>query len=283
MSRSLSSTSILQRKVPLTSDQYPRMKRGSFSKVCPDDVAFVESVLQDRVFTDSDDLKAANTDWLRICRVVFKALNGLPPDNTNDMVVLYKPVHTCLLSGQTLRQAPVSQKYYSSQRQQDEVSEILKYCNEHNLAVVPQGVFDEIIISSSLINSVIEFSPLQVKGKLCNFDNCDIVVVRIYLVGIIISLFLHKVTAVVFVCYNCIIIVFFTGILTCQAGCILENLNLYVQKEGSTMPLDLGAKGSSYIGGNLANNTGEKRFPVYGPLHGSTLGIEAVSISKDVK
>lgn len=200
MTRSLSFSRVLQREVPLTSDQYPSIKRGSFSQVRPDDVAFFESLLPGRVVTDSDDLETANTDWMRICRGQSK--------------LILKPKTT------------------------DEVSTLLKYCNEHNLAVVPQGgntglvggsvpVFDEIIISTSLMNQVIEFNSLS-------------------------------------------------GILTCQAGCILENLELFVQKEGFTMPLDLGAKGSCHIGGNVATNAGGIRFLRYGSLHGSTLGVEAV-------
>jgi len=40
--------------------------------------------------------------------------------------------------------------------------------------------------------------------------------------------------------------------------------------------LDLGAKGSCFIGGNLATNAGGLRLLRYGSLHGSTLGLEAV-------
>ena len=43
------------------------------------------------------------------------------------------------------------------------------------------------------------------------------------------------------------------------------------------MPLDLGAKGSCHIGGNLATNAGGLRLLRYGSLHGSVLGLEAVS------
>ena len=43
------------------------------------------------------------------------------------------------------------------------------------------------------------------------------------------------------------------------------------------MPLDLGAKGSCHIGGNLATNAGGIRLLRYGSLHGSVLGLEAVS------
>ena len=46
------------------------------------------------------------------------------------------------------------------------------------------------------------------------------------------------------------------------------------------MPLDLGAKGSCHIGGNLATNAGGVRLLRYGSLHGSVLGLEAVSRKK---
>ena len=69
-----------------------------------------------------------------------------------------------------------------------------------------------------------------------------------------------------------------TGILVCQAGCILGNLDNYVNDHGFTMPLDLGAKGSCHIGGNLATNAGGVRLLRYGSLHGSVLGLEAVSL-----
>lgn len=42
------------------------------------------------------------------------------------------------------------------------------------------------------------------------------------------------------------------------------------------MPLDLGAKGSCHIGGNLATNAGGLRLLRYGSLRGTVLGLEAV-------
>ncbi|XP_002732875.2 D-2-hydroxyglutarate dehydrogenase, mitochondrial-like [Saccoglossus kowalevskii] len=42
------------------------------------------------------------------------------------------------------------------------------------------------------------------------------------------------------------------------------------------MPLDLGAKGSCHIGGNVSTNAGGIRLLRYGSLHGSVLGVEAV-------
>jgi D-2-hydroxyglutarate dehydrogenase len=42
------------------------------------------------------------------------------------------------------------------------------------------------------------------------------------------------------------------------------------------MPLDLGAKGSCQIGGNVSTNAGGLRLVRYGSLHGSVLGLEVV-------
>ena len=67
-----------------------------------------------------------------------------------------------------------------------------------------------------------------------------------------------------------------SGTLLCQAGCTLGNLDNYVSEHNLTMPLDLGAKGSCHIGGNLATNAGGLRLLRYGSLHGSVLGLETV-------
>ena len=42
------------------------------------------------------------------------------------------------------------------------------------------------------------------------------------------------------------------------------------------MPVDLGAKGSCHIGGNVATNAGGLRLLRYGSLHGTVLGLEVV-------
>lgn len=47
------------------------------------------------------------------------------------------------------------------------------------------------------------------------------------------------------------------GMLTCQAGCVLEQLDNHVGEHGHIMPLDLGAKGSCQIGGNVSTNAGQ--------------------------
>lgn len=70
--------------------------------------------------------------------------------------------------------------------------------------------------------------------------------------------------------------VIFTGILTCQAGCVLESLSQYVEERDFIMPLDLGAKGSCHIGGNVSTNAGGLRLLRYGSLRGTVLGLEVV-------
>ena len=119
-----------------------------------------------------------------------------------------------------------------------QVSSILKYCNHNRLAVVPQGgntglvggsnpVFDEVIVSTSLMNKVEEIDPVS-------------------------------------------------GILVAQAGCVLEELNRTLEEHKLMMPLDLGAKGSCQLGGNLSTNAGGLRLLRYGSLRGTVLGVEAV-------
>lgn len=120
----------------------------------------------------------------------------------------------------------------------DEVSAILRHCNDRKLAVCPQGgntglvggsvpVFDEIILCTQLMDQI---------------EHIDRV----------------------------------SGILTCQSGCVLEKLDEKATEVGLCMPLDLGAKGSCHIGGNVSTNAGGLRLLRYGNLHGSVLGVEAV-------
>jgi len=67
-----------------------------------------------------------------------------------------------------------------------------------------------------------------------------------------------------------------SGVLTLDAGVILENADTYLAERGYLFPLDLGAKGSCCVGGNVATNAGGLRLLRYGSLHGSVLGLEVV-------
>ena len=53
-----------------------------------------------------------------------------------------------------------------------------------------------------------------------------------------------------------------SGVVRCQAGCVLEALDQHVEDYGLMMPLDLGAKGSCQIGGNVSTNAG-KSFKLF--------------------
>ncbi|XP_015443341.1 D-2-hydroxyglutarate dehydrogenase, mitochondrial [Pteropus alecto] len=197
--RGSSSTSSRAPEVVLTHERYP-VQRLPFSVVSEEDRAAFERMVPGRVIMDPEELEASNVDWLRSMRGCSK--------------VLLRP------------------------RTSEEVSHILRYCHERNLAVNTQGgntgmvggsvpVFDEIILSTALMNQVISFHDMS-------------------------------------------------GTLVCQAGCVLEELSRHVEERGFVMPLDLGAKGTCHIGGNLATNAGGLRFLRYGSLRGTVLGLEAV-------
>ncbi|KAM3834438.1 D-2-hydroxyglutarate dehydrogenase, mitochondrial isoform 2-T2 [Vipera latastei] len=197
--RNLHTSQLHLQEVMLTCERYG-VERLPFAHPADSDLTFFEHLLPGRVITDAEELKPFNVDWL-------KSVRGCS-------TILLKPRTTM------------------------EVSQILKYCNEKNLAVNPQGgntglvggsvpVFDEIILSTGLMNQIISFDHIS-------------------------------------------------GILICQAGCILENLNQYLESKGFVMPLDLGAKGSCHIGGNVATNAGGLRLLRYGSLRGTVLGLEVV-------
>ncbi|TPX09068.1 uncharacterized protein E0L32_001670 [Thyridium curvatum] len=192
----------------LTANNYPDLKRNpNFAQVTPEDVKFFQDLLGsasaviDGVTADaSDDLSPFNGDWMNKYRGQSR--------------LLLKPATT------------------------EEVSKILKYCNDRKLAVVPQGgntglvggsvpVFDEIILNLSRMNRIESFDERS-------------------------------------------------GVLVADAGVILEVADQYLAERNHLFPLDLGAKGSCHIGGNIATNAGGLRLLRYGSLHGSVLGLEAV-------
>ncbi|KAH8702031.1 actin interacting protein 2 [Talaromyces proteolyticus] len=211
-SRPFSITSVTEadapKKIQLTAAAYPQIKRESkFAEVTEEHVKFFkellgsDSALVDGVTADAtDDLAPFNSDWMR--KYGGQTRLVLKPENTQ------------------------------------EVSKILKYCNEHKLAVVPQGgntglvggsvpVFDEIVINTARMNNIRSFDEES-------------------------------------------------GVFVADAGVILEVADSYLAERGYLFPLDLGAKGSCHIGGNVATNAGGLRLLRYGSLHGNVLGLEAV-------
>lgn len=120
----------------------------------------------------------------------------------------------------------------------EQVSQLLSHCHSRHLPVVPQGGNTGLVGGSvPLFDEIIINTSAM--NKIIDFDPIS-------------------------------------GVLTCQAGCILEALDSYLAPLRHTVPIDLGAKGSCHIGGNVATNAGGLRLLRYGSLHGSVLGLEAV-------
>ncbi|KAK2748569.1 hypothetical protein FQN57_000704 [Myotisia sp. PD_48] len=196
------------KQIKFTADAYPELKRNpNFAQITSEhvqhfkDLLGAQSAVIDGVTTDAaDDILPFNKDWMGKYQGHAKLV--LKPQSTN------------------------------------EVSQILRYCNENKLAVVPQGgntglvggsvpVFDEIVINMSRMNNIRSFD-----------EN--------------------------------------SGVLAVDAGVILEVADNYLSQRNHIFPLDLGAKGSCHIGGNVSTNAGGLRLLRYGSLHGNVLGIEAV-------
>lgn len=73
-----------------------------------------------------------------------------------------------------------------------------------------------------------------------------------------------------------------TGILKTSAGSILQELQDFAASHDFLVPVDLGAKGSCQIGGNLSTNAGGSYYYRYGSLHATTVGLEVVLANGDV-
>ena len=123
-------------------------------------------------------------------------------------------------------------------RNTEHVSQILAHCNSRKLAVVPQGGNTGLVGGSVAVHDEVLLS-MEAMNKVLGFDSAS-------------------------------------GVLSCEAGCVLQNLEQAVNAHGFLMPLDLGAKGSCHIGGNVATNAGGIRLVRYGSLHGSVLGLQVV-------
>jgi FAD/FMN-containing dehydrogenase len=66
------------------------------------------------------------------------------------------------------------------------------------------------------------------------------------------------------------------GVMVVQAGCVLQSACEAAEAEGLLLPLDLGARGSATIGGNISTNAGGNRVIRYGMMRELVLGLEAV-------
>ena len=74
----------------------------------------------------------------------------------------------------------------------------------------------------------------------------------------------------------------YSSIVTCDAGCILQDVEAYVNQKDHILPMDLGAKGSCQVGGNISTHAGGLRYIKYGPLRGNVIGLTAVLSNGDI-
>ena len=65
--------------------------------------------------------------------------------------------------------------------------------------------------------------------------------------------------------------------MTCQSGVTLQDIQERAEELDMIFPLDLGARGSCSIGGNVSTNAGGNRVIRFGMTRDSVLGIEAVT------
>ena len=119
----------------------------------------------------------------------------------------------------------------------EQTAAVLRYCNEHRIRVVPQGGH------TGLSGGAIPHGGIVLSMRRMN---------RILEIDEV------------------------AQTLTAEAGCILENLQREVEAHKLFFPLNLGAKGSCHIGGNLATNAGGLNVLRYGNTRDLCLGLEAV-------
>lgn len=123
-------------------------------------------------------------------------------------------------------------------RTTDEVSRLLKFCNEHRVPVVPQGGLTGLAGGAQ-----------PVKG-------C-----------VLISMELMKVIEEVDLASSTVIV---------EAGATMQQVQEAALEHGLFYPLDLGGRGSCTVGGNLSTNAGGNRVLRYGMARDLLLGIEVV-------
>ncbi|MEK9720318.1 MAG: FAD-binding oxidoreductase, partial [Quisquiliibacterium sp.] len=128
----------------------------------------------------------------------------------------------------------------------DQVAQVVRWCAQHQIAVVPQGgntglvgggVPDEsgrtILLSLARMNRVRDVDTIN-------------------------------------------------NTITVEAGCILQNLQKTARDAGRLFPLSLGAEGSCMIGGNLSTNAGGVQVLRYGNARDLCLGLEVVTPSGEI-
>jgi FAD/FMN-containing dehydrogenase len=120
----------------------------------------------------------------------------------------------------------------------DQVSVALRICNDHRQPVVPQGGLTGLAGGANAGPNEIALSLDRVTG----IEDIDAA----------------------------------AGTMTVLAGTVLEVAQKAAEDAGFLLPIDLGARGSCQIGGNLSTNAGGIRVITHGVTRDNVLGLEAV-------
>ena len=126
----------------------------------------------------------------------------------------------------------------------EDVARILSYCNTNQLAVTPSGGRTGLCAGAVASEGEVVIS-LHRMNKILEVDAVGLTI-------------------------------------TTEAGVTTEALQMAAKDVGLFFPLDLAAKGSCHIGGNIATNAGGVKLIRYGGTREQVLGIEAVLASGEV-
>lgn len=120
----------------------------------------------------------------------------------------------------------------------EEVSQVMKLCHEHKQAIVPMGGLTGLANGTTCQESDIGLS-LERMSAIEEFDEM-------------------------------------AGLMVVQAGAILQNVQEQAAGKGWQFAVDLGARGSAQIGGNIATNAGGNSVLRNGMMREQILGLEVV-------
>ena len=123
-------------------------------------------------------------------------------------------------------------------RTTQQVSEILKFCNERRIAVQPQGGMTGLAGGGVPIGPCVVISLERMRA----IKEIDVA----------------------------------AGTITVEAGVVMEAVQKAADAADLFFPLDLGGRGSCQIGGNVSTNAGGNRVLRFGMARDLVLGIEAV-------
>ena len=150
----------------------------------------------------------------------------------------------CIVYGMDWTKVPGSVQAVVLPRTTDEVVNILKTCSKHRTAVIPSG--GRTGLAGGVVGSGRE------------------VALSLNRMGI-----LHPVDKLGFT-------------VRVQAGATTQSVHEHCEREGLTWPIDLAAKGTSTIGGNLGTNAGGLRVIRYGMARKWVSALQAVTITGEV-